>query len=272
VQEWQADNRGFLQARVRKADEANLNGPCVTPPDSRYRGAENQLYRVEVHRGSGATEPTFKWSRENGSTVFPIENFDGEGSAVTLASVGRDARLGLNEGDWVELMNNDSALRAEDPGPLFRVVAIDRLDRKVTLDRPLSGSIETDLTKRPLLRRWDNSWQGTWDSTNRNPADGLPILEDAEWRELEDGIVVRFQAGSGEPNRYRTGDFWLIPARTVTGGIIWPGWDTNNPASRPPHGVRHHYAPLAIVAMNNNKVEATDCRMQFDRQAVPFGG
>ncbi|HEX8919833.1 MAG TPA: DUF6519 domain-containing protein, partial [Pyrinomonadaceae bacterium] len=53
-----------LAARVdpgKKVEEA-----CVTPPDSKYRGVENHLYRVEIHRGGNASEATFKWSRDNG--------------------------------------------------------------------------------------------------------------------------------------------------------------------------------------------------------------
>ena len=72
---------GKLRARAR------LDKPstelCVIPPESRYRGAENQLYRVEVHKGGEATNDatgaTFKWSRENGSVTFPIRWPSGNG-------------------------------------------------------------------------------------------------------------------------------------------------------------------------------------------------
>src|SRR6185312_13274849 len=64
---------GRLRARAR------LDKPptelCSIPPESRYRGAENQLYRIQVHKGGSAGDPngaTFKWSRENGSVAFPI--------------------------------------------------------------------------------------------------------------------------------------------------------------------------------------------------------
>ena len=35
--------------------------------------------------------------------------------------------------------------------------------------------------------------------------------------ELEGGVQVKF-----EPGTYKTGDYWLIPARTATGSIEWP--------------------------------------------------
>jgi len=66
-------NRGFLKARALPS--AASSDPSVIPTPC-YWGAENQLYRVEIHTGSltpeGPTTPTFKWSRENGSVVFPI--------------------------------------------------------------------------------------------------------------------------------------------------------------------------------------------------------
>jgi len=38
----------------------------------------------------------------------------------------------------------------------------------------------------------------------------------------------------------------LIPTRTATGDVEWPG-EVGQPEARPPHGVEHHYAPLAVV-------------------------
>ncbi len=63
-------HRGVLRARVQPA--AVSTDPCTISPTSLYQGAENQLYRVEIHQGGAiAGGPTFKWSRENGSVVFP---------------------------------------------------------------------------------------------------------------------------------------------------------------------------------------------------------
>jgi hypothetical protein len=46
-----------------------------------YLGTENQLYRVEIHDGGSLGEATFKWSRHNGSVLFPVERFLGPRSA-----------------------------------------------------------------------------------------------------------------------------------------------------------------------------------------------
>ena len=66
---WQGEARGRLRARASPGPVA-VDDPCIIPPSNRYRGAENQLYRVEVHRGGPVAKagtpggPTFKWSRE----------------------------------------------------------------------------------------------------------------------------------------------------------------------------------------------------------------
>jgi hypothetical protein len=229
---------------------------------------------VEVHNSGGAGEATFKWSRENGSLVFPIEATNG--SVITLVHVGRDERLGLKVGDWVEAVDDDSARRGGNPGLLLQVIAIDRLDRKVTLEDSLLGSVGKDFNKHPLLRRWDHKWDSKRDAIEADPnrkRNGLPILEgikDSDWITLEDGIQIRFQPSKGESNYYRTGDYWLIPARTTTGGIEWPGWDTKDPTSRPPRGVEHHYAPLAIILLKNRTIDKVECRLQIPRLAIPI--
>src|SRR6266702_1690260 len=50
---FQSANRGYLKAMAKKDAEETPNA-CITPPDARFRGAENQLYRVEIHNGGSA--------------------------------------------------------------------------------------------------------------------------------------------------------------------------------------------------------------------------
>jgi len=49
-----------------------------------------------------------------------------------------------------------------------------------------------------------------------------------------------------EDTHYRTGDYWLIPARTATGDIEMAKRREGASCGAPPHGIEHHYAPLAI--------------------------
>lgn len=49
VNRWQPTNRGTLKAKGRDTLDQEAD-PCIASPEASYRGAENQLYRVEIHR------------------------------------------------------------------------------------------------------------------------------------------------------------------------------------------------------------------------------
>jgi hypothetical protein len=230
---------GQLRARARLREEADRE-PCLVDPEARYRGPENQLYRVEIHTGGQGRQLTFKWSRENSAVYFPIVKPVAD-RTVTLAHLGRDARFGLQPNDWVEIMDDEEALTPERP-PLLQIESIDPDTFEVTFkDAPSSGRIGTELDKHPYLRRWDHKGD--------DPS-GLPVIEgnerNPEWIDLEDGIQIQFLKQGRSFQRYGAGDYWLIPARTITGDVEWPG-PVTDPDFLPPHGVLHHYAPLALL-------------------------
>jgi len=241
-------NQERMAARAQVPEETDATNPCIVSPEAHYRGAENQLYRVEIHRSGhswdGHTEgaktgaATFKWSRENGAVVFPIQSLTG--NTVILESLGRDDRFGLEVGDWVEIVDDNYVLRAVSE-PLLRVETVDRIDMRVTLSgAPTFGH---NPSKHPLVRRWDHRAgdSATGNLTLASDGAALMVGSTTAWLNLEDGVQVRFQKG-----QYRRGDYWLIPARTATGDIEWPG-PKENPPALPPRGVEHHYAPLAVV-------------------------
>jgi len=259
-----------LKARARRAPVAQ--DPCIVRPDARYRGAENQLYRVEVHTGGildAAAPPTFKWSRDNGSVAFPIVAGGGT-SIVTLETLGRDDRFGLRPGDWVAVESDESVLRNA-VAPLLQVEAIDRTALTVTLSGPapaLDGS-----AGHPLLRRWDHQQGDPGENGLELAADGAAriVEDDTLWLHLEDGVEIQFQGpGDAGPTEYRSGDYWLIPARTATGDVEWPtepdGAGVPVPLALPPDGIVHHYAPLAVItvdAAGNVQDDVDDCRRLF---------
>lgn len=223
-----------------KKDEAD--GHCAVSPDAAYRGAENQLYRVEIHdpgtmaAGDG---PTFKWSRENGSVIFPLaEAAAGLGTGtvtVKLAHLGRDEELGLVEGDWVELVDQGSVRRNEH-APLLKVASIDVDEALVTLSG--ISTVSTAPAGYAFLRRWDQR-RGVSDKGV------VAVKENSEGIILENGVTIAFQEGGA----YRTGDYWLIPARTATGDVEWPPKVGGVAPAVPPHGVEHHYGLLGILSM-----------------------
>jgi predicted flap endonuclease-1-like 5' DNA nuclease len=241
-----------LRARARVPEPSD--DPCIIPPESRYRGAENQEYRVEIHDGgeAGVNGATWKWSRDNGSVAFAIRTL--QGSLATLDTLGPDEQRTLAEGDWVEIVDDRTVLRGR-PGFLARVDSVDRVKQQVKLaiadgtELPVFGE---DATTHPLLRRWD---QGSA---------ALPV-QPGKWIDVEDGVQVWFEPGG----TYETGDHWRIPARTATGDVIWPTEPDSDgtpvPQAIPPHGVEHHYAPLGRIKLDNDGVvtAVSDCRCVF---------
>jgi hypothetical protein len=241
-----------------------LNDPCTVAPDSRYRGPENQLYRVEVHRGGtagkdAAASATFKWSRENGSVIFPIGAI--EGTWVSLAALGRDDKLDLNAEDWVEVVD-DAYLAHDTADSLLQVAEVDVPGRRVRLSAEPDSAVGRIAQRHPYLRRWDLQA-----ATGRGAPrlwDGAVQIKEGSWTDLEDGVQVWFKPGG----TYRTGDYWMIPARTLTGDVIWPQDASGTPLLQAPAGIEYHYAPLGWVTGTDSGA-VTDLRQRFGTLAVP---
>lgn len=276
-------DRGLL--RVQAGRETAEETPCLVPPDAHYRGEENQLYRVEIHQGGVAWDgteggrtgaATFVWSRDNGSNAFPIASF--EGDEVTLATLGRDTRTGLQEGDLVEVQYEGFVLgdnleptsppTLRNPPPLLEVKAIDRDAFRVTLEGELEGVDDPLRETAKLLRRWDRRPGAAADQTGLADDGSTFVVEsddpDEGWIELENGIEIQFAKNAGAA-RYRSGDYWLIPARTAIGDVRWPRDTNGDLLPAPPRGVEHHYAPLAIV----DGTAITHCRTAFELTLGP---
>jgi hypothetical protein len=248
---WPEASRGKLSARAHA--EEKPSSPCVVPPGAGYTRLENQLYRVEIHAGTAEGTPTFKWSRDNGSIAVPIVDFsvDGNDTKIRTAGLGRDGELGLRELDWVEVSDDASELAGR-PGTLAR---IDRIDAGniLTLSVSISG-YNADLHAK--VRRWDSAGE----LTVTVPADNDGYIP------LEAGVEIKFAIDT-----FRTGDYWLIPARTVPGqygDVEWPKDGDNNPLAQLPFGIQHHYCRLAVlsVQMTDEQTHVTvidDCRRQF---------
>ncbi|HEV7516228.1 MAG TPA: DUF6519 domain-containing protein, partial [Thermoanaerobaculia bacterium] len=133
VETWQPAHRGSLRAQAKPSGDPL--DPCVASPAARYRGVQNQLYRVEVHAaGMAGKGATFKWSRDNASTAFAIVNLVKESGSkmttVTLADLGHESRPGLDPGDWVEIVDDGVTLEAQ-AWPLLQVATVDGERRRV---------------------------------------------------------------------------------------------------------------------------------------------
>ena len=276
---------GKAGLRARAYLESPPEDPCITPPEARYRGAENQLYRVEIHRdgsawgeldedgnpdGNAEDAATFKWSRDNGSVVAAWVRQEGDDLIVSGV---RDRARGFAAGQWVELTDDEIELRGES-GTMVKLVNVEGDVLTIDPETASDGVNWSEELKNPKVRRWDQKATST-----ARLSSGAVLIKEGAWIELEDGIWVQFQPDGV----YHTGDYWLIPARTATGDVEWPKErdeegrlrrdDEGNPVPEalPPHGVEHHYAPLAIISVENGQVEKLhECRCSFERLASPL--
>jgi hypothetical protein len=277
-------NHGLLRARAK---QTSVTDPCIIPPSANYRGPENQLYRVEIHRSGAAwdgtdngksTAATFKWSRENGSVVFPIVSLS-TGNGVTtlvLETLGRDDRLGLAEGDWVEAQD-DIYVEQNRAGNMQQVQQIDRPNLTVTLSGVPGSDVGTKASANPLLRRWDYQAGDPADGGLVLASDNAALVQEMAkgWLNLEDGVQIQFPPpDSGQSaHLYQTAQYWMIPARTATQDVEWPtetrkdasGNTVIVPLAKVPDGIQHDYAPLAVIAVSAAGVVSLsgDCRKQF---------
>lgn len=229
--------------RMRARSEPDSPTPdplCVLPPAAGYRSLENQLYRVEVHRGGDRATARFKWSRDNGTVASAIEpDANGvvvRGSVIEVAEIGKDGTLSFASEplpQWLELTDDRFELLGQH-GTLARVQDVDPVTRTITF---APGPLPVlDAAFHPVVRRWDQTGAGP-------TGDGVPMT--GAWQPLENGVQVLFENGV-----YREGDFWQIPARTAigfdTGHIEWPR-DASVPRAVAPRGTRHRFARLGLL-------------------------
>ncbi len=240
--------------------------PCLIPPGGGFRGLENQLYRVEIHRGGALGAAGFKWSRDNASVGASVESFAGN-DATVVRRIGRDAVLRFRTGDWVEI-TDDRREFAGLSGDMCRV-EVDEDSNTLRFDPPLAADLiptnvggDTAAARHSRVIRWDQSGSvlrpdGTeWTNLDDAGSDGLiPIPADGSPIVLEAGITVSFTVDPAGGN-VRAGDCWIFSARTA-GASIEPL------ENAPPHGVHHHYARLAVISF---PATVLDCRIFWPPQ------
>lgn len=215
--------------------------PCLIDPKGGFRGLDNRLYRVEVHAGGALGAATFKWSRDNGSVVYPLAAPPTAGAGVVSAKVPvppRDELLALHGGEWVELLDDETDFEGG-PGPLLKLKQDPEPGPdgvKLTLEAPGAVALPTGANLK--VRRWDG--KGGAVATAAGPLD------------LEDGVRVAFGPGS-----YKVGDYWTFTAR-ANGAAVQPL------TAAPPQGVRRFACKLAVLTWAGGAVtNVEDCRKAF---------
>jgi hypothetical protein len=225
--------------RAQEVQSTTPSDDCLVPSGGGYRRLENQLYRVEVHAVEQGT-PVLKWSRDNGSVASKVKAVDATALTIVVEDEGRDEVLGFGAARWVELTDEERVLRGE-PGALFEVDTV--TGASVVVKNPSGLSFATGTN--PTLRRWDGR---------------LPLAANTP-TELEDGVQVEIDGGS-----FTSGDYWTIPARTLTGKVDWPRDQATPPAPvfELRHGTAHRYCLLSVVEVSGGTFNAPlDCRLLF---------
>jgi hypothetical protein len=270
VAEWQellgvSRSSGRLQARRPSRSPGRL---------------ENRFYRIEVHsapRRSAPDEPSaagsFKWSRDNASTVVAVVAREAGSPVLSLASA-ESGKPPFAEGDALEIVDDRSVLAGTATG-IYRVESVDPDTRAVTLDRPPPGDIGTRPERHPVAVRWDGFTQlreGSWRQLECGVEQGLMPAggqepEHAVDPKLEHGIEVRFVADDGEDAGedlgFRPGDHWTFAARTATGTIDWPADADGEPAALAAGPADRSLSPLAVLRFDEWGFDLRDCRPVF---------
>jgi len=250
---WQPSNtQSTGQLRAQAAPPQQATNECLVPPGAGFRRLENQLYRVEIHIPGAPGTATYKWSRDNGSIASGLVSVSGTGASrtITVDDPGKDSVLGFAGARFVELSDEGRVLRGE-RGELLEVTSVQGSEITVNV----VGTPNLNFGPGATVRRWD----------------GRGTVTAGAMIELEDGVQVEFRSGAAF-NSFRTGDYWLIPARSLneshpSGGVLWPR-DNAGPVFESRHGIAHHYCPLGLLQLTvaNNVSTWTlrsDCRRLF---------
>jgi N-acetylneuraminic acid mutarotase len=243
-----ASPTGRATLRVELMPVRGGGDPFGPPLSKRYTGGENRLYRFEVHTSHGSELATLKWSRNNGSDVFPVLRVVDDRSLIALPR-----SCDVRNGDLIEVLSTAVELgdggdgRLEGPGyrftPPSRLVGelfyvrekgqndteklFELRDLKTRLPAQLGETLAAQPGKK--IRRWDGYFQqGVSDRWFR--------------QEIEDGIQVVMEQGL-----FRPGDYWQYEARREP-------VPTEDPWQPLPHGPERLFAPLAVLRYEGNGV------------------
>ncbi len=234
---------------------------CTKVDAGGYYGLENHLYRMEIHdikKKSKKLVPRFKWSRDNGSTVREIK-FDNSTASISEVEVlGRDVSTVFVPGLWIEITDELNELQ-EKPGVLVLTKIVN--GNQLSFNPPAPGSddekaINTIRSRacKPRIRLWDCV-------TDSYPLEGTTSKID-----IEKGIKVKFMEG----DEYKSGDYWLIPARTIDSSIEWEKDINGNGKFLERLGIKHHYCAIAKVTFDDdNEMSVSDVRHTFGSLTTP---
>lgn len=239
---------------TKKADDFPLSTGCLK---AQIAGAGahlgNQLYRIEVHKPGAAGTATFKWSRDNGSTAAQVTAISDK--IIHIRSIGRGTEDGFKTDHRIEISNDKLELRGK-PGVLATIgqikegaltLTMETKDEALWHEQIIGGGSTANPDRLARLHTRARQW------------DGAGSVKSGAWIKIENEIEVQFGAeGLAEPPYYKSGDYWLIPARSLMKNIYWERNASANPLYQPAYGTRHHYACLGVLARSKGSWDLLD--------------
>ncbi len=245
---------------------------CTPSAAGGYLGAENQAIRVQL-----VDENHFTWSFDNASPLYRVTVSDG--NIIKMLTEPKDQYHWPLSNQVVEILPCSALLSngekvAEQMGHLTKVNASydpDKNPGEFTIQDsfdPISGIEwksrfdidELDDQNPPeyfYLRVWNRG-------DDLNSDSKIPFVIDTPVTLGHTGLQITI---SGE--NPVAGDYWVIAARPETPKRVVP-WELEK--GIPPHGVRHFYAPLALIKWTNEALTHRnisgkiihDCRKKFN--------
>ncbi len=278
--------------RIEFLEESTGECPACDPsPDGQYLGDENSAIRIML-----TTPVTYVWAFGNaaplhrGRIVFDDRTADG--TRIELLTVPKDASQMPRRGTVVELMPWSALLENDEKlaGGVFGLGRIDAdtavgvISRATTDFNAADGSFRIRPLFEPDLQTLKNQ---RWDSRHPDVARGVLNPGENErfvyvrlWHVAESDADAQIVINSGRPlgrtgliPRFdsvgRSGDYWVIAARTAARGELVPR-EFLSPNGVAPHGPREFLAPLALVTWANVgfgqlAVTVNDCRPRVRR-------
>ena len=230
------DNNTLSELWNNWVNVANNKGQLLARTPQGAGGSQaNQLYRLEIHQSGELGQATFKWSRHNGAIAARIESIDSN-----RINIGGDSQAEFATGQWVEITDERNTLQGI-PGIFVKLNNVQGDNLYVT-EWPNNQPVTREsLGTIPTVRLWDSEQAITVTQPEGNEG----------YIQLNNDLEVKFESGN-----YRTGDYWLIPTRTSQ-TVEWSQDKAN------PHGISHHYSPLALLLCDGSKWELVE-----DRRAI----
>lgn len=257
--------RGVLSTKDKPAAVLDACAdPCEPAIAGAYVGAENRLFRVEIHRAGdigpagGAASAWFKWSRDNAGVMCAL--LDDALAGATSARVEKPESFAVGDlveiaDDLVELITGPCEDRVDHAdhqrGELRKLVTVNLQTRRLSWNDPSVVDPAEMPFHAPLpraLRTARHAKLSRWDGYAACAAGDVV---------LADGVVIEFGGAA-----FRAGDYWLFTTRTIDQSV-------ERLIEAPPRGTRHAYYPLAAIhrrradALTPEVVFAEDLRPRF---------